>query len=243
MGLVFDIKKFAIHDGPGIRTTVFFSGCPLSCKWCHNPECRVSSNGKTREMTVLQVIDEIIKDVIFYDESDGGVTFSGGEPLMQPEFLLELLQNCRQLGIHTSVDTCGYTSREDLESILPYSDLLLFDLKIFDPEVHENLTGVSNELILENLEYVSKMGFPARIRIPLVPGYTDASENIKSIADYLAELPMVYPVDLLKYNLFTPSKYKRLELPFEVGDVEEQSKDTLEALGSIFKEQELEVTW
>ena len=169
-GLIFDIKRFAVHDGPGIRTSVFLKGCPCSCRWCHNPESikpypqkiskTISLDGKTfkkeefigSSMCVFDVMSEIRKDKIFYDESGGGVTFSGGEPLMQSEFLLELLKECKNENIHTTVDTSGFVNEGKLLEIIDYVDLFLYDLKLINNELHKKYTGVSNKMILQNIQ-------------------------------------------------------------------------------------------
>ena len=168
-GYVFDIKKFAIHDGPGIRTTVFLKGCPLRCWWCHNPEsikqikidennsCTASETSIVRKYSVNELLKIIQKDLIFYDESDGGVTFSGGEPLIQIDFLELILQKCKSEYIKTAIDTCGYVKTESFERIYKYTDLFLYDLKLFDDELHRKYTGVSNNLIKENLEFLNSI--------------------------------------------------------------------------------------
>ncbi|NHZ87227.1 MAG: radical SAM protein, partial [Planctomycetia bacterium] len=164
-GIIFDIKKYAIHDGPGIRTTVFFKGCTMECQWCHNPESknfgieefvikdRVKKSTKHEivgyEMTIDEVMEKIEKDRVFYDESNGGVTFSGGEPLVQINFLLELLKVCKKSNIYTVVDTSGEASWKDFEKILNYVDLFLYDLKIIDNELHKKYTGVPNKRVLK----------------------------------------------------------------------------------------------
>ncbi len=188
-GIVFRIKKYAIHDGPGIRTTVFLKGCPLACWWCHNPEGQSMEpqpiaparggdgagdpvRGETvgRRMTVAEVIAQVSRDLIFYDESGGGATFSGGEPLMQPEFLAALLDGCRRERVHTAVDTSGYAPGGVFNAIAARADLLLFDLKLMDDAEHRACTGVSNRPILENLAAAARDGRPLRIRFPVIPG-------------------------------------------------------------------------
>lgn len=187
-GVVFDIKRFAVHDGPGIRTTVFLKGCPLRCRWCHNPESLEASPcelPKTyhigtstftemetvgREMSVEELMRELRKEKVFMDESGGGVTFSGGEPLFQPAFLKEMLMACKAEGMHTVVDTSGYAASTVLDSILPFTDLFLFDLKIIDTEIHSHWTGVGNSIILANFDRLISAGARVRVRIPLIPG-------------------------------------------------------------------------
>ena len=178
-GIIFNIQRFAIHDGPGIRTTVFFKGCPLRCWWCHNPESHkilpekfdgcnlrrgfdqsfsMNKDEIGKEISVDELMNEIVKDRVFYEESGGGVTFSGGEPLMQPEFLIESLKECKALGIHSAVDTSGYTSEGVIDRVSSYADLFLFDLKLMNDDVHEKYTGVSNQIILKNLIELDQLG-------------------------------------------------------------------------------------
>ncbi len=201
--LIFDIRRFSVHDGPGIRTTVFFKGCPLSCWWCHNPESRdvhaeksikhLSLGGRKFEqeettgkwMSVDEVMHEVKQDRVFYDESGGGVTFSGGEPMLQETILLELLRACRQQGIHTTLDTSGYTSRQFMELISGWVDLFLYDLKIVNEEMHMRYTGVSNQSILENLTFLVHSEKNVILRFPVIPGITDTTENIRDIKQFI----------------------------------------------------------
>ena len=265
-GIIFDIKRYAIHDGPGIRTTVFLKGCSLRCQWCHNPEgikskpeivlrstrcakecsecvsvcpqVAISKNGNFieidqdkcdlcgvcddvcvyealeivgREVTVKEVMDEIEKDRIFFDESGGGITFSGGEPLMQIDFLETLLKEIKKKNIHVTLDTSGYVSFEDLERVSRKVDLFLYDIKIMDKEKHEKYTGVSNKLILENLRKLSERGKPVAVRIPLVSGINDDDQNIQMLAEYLHGLKNIKQISLLAYHRGGCEKYKRLK--------------------------------
>lgn len=264
-GIIFDIKKYAIHDGPGIRTTVFFKGCPLRCQWCHNPEswslqpelmfsaircikcgtcvvhcpngaieieegqcpethasiCSVSGEcvkacpTQARKIAgyragVDELINEVVKDKVFYDESGGGVTFSGGEPFLQADFLKALLSRCRDEGLHTAVDTCLNASRPALDDIIPYSNLFLCDIKHMDSKKHKQWTGVDNRKILENLQYLAKAGAEIIIRIPVVPGFNDTIDEIEEIAAFVDSLKMVKEVNLLPYNSGGVSKGQRL---------------------------------
>ena len=249
-GLIFDIKRFAVHDGPGIRTTVFFKGCPLSCSWCHNPESRsadpekstkhISLNGITfekeeiagKEMTIKELLDEAERDRIFFEESGGGVTLSGGEPLFQTDFCLALLNRLKEKGFHTALDTTGYTTGNEIRQITPFVDLFLYDLKLMDDETHQQHTGVSNKQILENLKYLLKEGENVIIRFPVIPGITDTQTNIRSVIDFLESMnqcinaPMQdranfqahkltsspVEVHLLPYHTTAKNKYRRFNM-------------------------------
>lgn len=232
-GIVFDIRRFCVHDGPGIRTTVFLKGCPLRCRWCHNPESQEKNievigkemmmDGKKfhREEQIGQllspeeVMQMIMKDQVFFNESSGGVTFSGGEPLGQVEFLLELLQLCKATGLHTAVDTCGYASVGHFEKIIPFTDLFLYDLKHPDPEIHRQFTGVDNRLILQNLELITKAGKKVIIRIPLISGVNNSSKYQTAILNQLIKLNgSVAEINLLPYHEMAKAKYSRLNKDF-----------------------------
>jgi pyruvate formate lyase activating enzyme len=211
-------------DGPGIRTTIFMKGCPLRCLWCCNPECQefypetnslFPQKGERvfgKRMTVSSVMDVVSKDIPFYRNSGGGVTIAGGEPTAQPEFVLQLIKVCRQLGIHVALDTCGYTISEQASMALEQADLLLFDLKVVDPGEHLQYTGCSNELILANLKRLAELDKAVIIRIPLIPGYTDTLENIASIAQFLTAIGdwMPQQIDLLPYHKGGLIKYEML---------------------------------
>lgn len=223
-GIIFKTKKYALHDGPGIRTTVFLKGCPLACWWCHNPE------GQAREPQILTAADhriyqnetagrcvgvdeimrEIEKDIVFYDESGGGATFSGGEPLSQPQFLFALLRRCRKREIHTAVDTTAFSDQEVFRRIIGLVDLILFDLKLMDDAVHQQYTGVSNRSILQNLALAAHSETPLHVRIPIIPGITDTKENISAITQHLKTLPRLKRIDILPFHNTAANKYERL---------------------------------
>lgn len=253
-GIIFDLKKYAIHDGPGIRTTVFLKGCPLDCWWCHNPESRRArpekpARGPMRKRSSLlktaggvvgkpctpdEVLREVEKDTIFYDESGGGVTFSGGEPLMQIEFLQALLEGCRRRGIHTAVDTSGYAPPEYFDRLCDSVDLFLYDLKLINADAHKKYTGVSNHLILENLKRLAARGAAVLPRIPLIPGITDTGENLSRTVFLLRSLDSISRVDLLPYNRIGEGKYEMMGIPYRMPRAQPHSRDALERIKNVF---------
>ena len=269
-GLITDLKRFAIHDGDGIRTTVFLKGCPLRCLWCHNPEglsgkqqlayyagkcqncgfcaescpsgahsfikgrhtfdpalcaacgtCVAECPGSALTLYGKQVTPEdllplLLEDRAFYESSGGGVTLSGGECLMQPEFCAELLRLLKQEGIHTAVDTCGFVRREALDAVIPYADIFLYDLKAVDEDVHIRCTGQSNRLILDNLRYLDELGKAMEIRIHYVPGLND--HQLPKIRDFIQTLNHVTGVRLLPYHNYAGTKYAALGIPNTLPD-------------------------
>lgn len=252
-GIIFDIKKFAIHDGPGIRTTVFLKGCPLSCWWCHNPESQsfeiqnfsisksekehsqISDKPIGRLISVEEVMSEVIKDQIFYEESGGGVTFSGGEPLSQPNFLYSLLVKCKREEIHTAVDTSGCISTEEIIKFANFIDLFLYDLKLLNNIKHEKYIGISNEIVLKNLEVLVDLKKEIYIRIPIIPTINDMDEEITGIAEYLSKLKIIEKIDLLPYHKIGKDKYSRLQLPYKMGDIPEPTQKQMEKVKSKFE--------
>ena len=254
-GIIFDIKRFAVHDGPGIRTTVFMKGCPLSCQWCHNPEsmnpaiCTVAKTVRIvektfiedeavgREMTMAEVMTELRKEKIFMEESGGGVTFSGGEPLQQAEFLVDMLVACHSEGMHTAVDTCGFANWEVLEKVACHTDLFLYDLKLMDTDLHKIYTGVPNQLILDNLTRLVDMGKKVRIRIPLVPGLTFTLNNIRETIVFLTGLnSSVVGVDLLPYHNTASHKYERFKIENQLKELKSVGKAELSDVQQLFEE-------
>ena len=259
-GIIFDIKRFAIHDGPGIRTTVFFKGCPLDCFWCHNPEGklkepeviprslnknRINPSAKEeivgKKVSVDFVMKEIEKDNLFYDQSGGGVTFSGGEPLEQSEFLLSLAHECKRKVIHTALDTSGYGSTETFNSIINSVDLFLYDLKFMNDEDHIKHTGVSNKQILKNLTVLSKKRKKTVIRFAVVPGITDAEENIKQIAEFVSSLRTIRDIDLLPYHRSAMEKYRRMNQPDRITEIQPPSDESMEETKKVFESFKLRV--
>ncbi len=294
-GLIFDVKRYSIHDGPGIRTTLFFKGCPLQCAWCHNPEsqasveemmfrprrcqkcgacvevcqegairwtdggpltdwskcvrcgaCAAQCYAQARErigrtLTVAEAMAEIERDVAFYDESGGGVTFSGGEPLQQPEFLGALLRACHAQDIHTAVDTSGFAAWEILDGLRADVDMFLYDLKIMDDARHRQFTGVSNALILENLQRLSALGHALLIRIPVIPGVNADDESIHQLGAFIASLPQVRGVELLPYHRIALDKYDRLRMPYALPDVQPPSEARMREIAELLGEWNLPV--
>lgn len=293
-GTIFNIQKFSVHDGPGIRTTVFFKGCPLNCWWCHNPEsqdadaeimywdrkclkcgtcirlcpqkaldfagdriiqdkercrrcgvCVKSCQARAvefagRKVASEYVMKEIMKDRIFYDESGGGVTFSGGEPLMQPEFLYELLLRCREEGLHTALDTTGFTSWDILERMLGMVDLFLYDVKLMDSEKHRKYTGVPNDTILGNLRRLSERNCRVNARVPVIPGINDDVDNIEQTGKFLTDIN-ISQVNILPYHNIAVDKYNRLSRTYELIDLEEPAEETMTEIARRLKEYGLSV--
>ena len=236
---IFEIKRFAVHDGDGIRTTVFFKGCPLRCLWCHNPEglsakhevafyehkciscgeCQKDNFAVSdclggarveygKKISISELLPMLLEDKEFFDNSGGGVTLSGGECLMWSDFCAELLKELKLKGVNTAVDTCGYVSRENLDKVIPYTDIFLYDFKAFDEDVHIKCTGKSNKLIIENLKYLDSIGKQIEIRIPYIPEYN--SEQLDKIANFLKNIKNITKIRLLPYHNYSESKYKSL---------------------------------
>jgi pyruvate formate lyase activating enzyme len=235
--LIFDIKRFAVHDGPGIRTTVFLKGCPLRCAWCHNPESQSAEpvtvkverklNGRSlmtektygEEMEADALIEVLLRDRHFYEESGGGITFSGGEPLMQINALEQMLKECRKEDLHTVVDTCGCVRKEYLKRIVPHTSLFLYDLKHMDPVLHQEYTGEDNRLILENADLLLEMGAKVIFRIPVVPGVNTGPEETSRMVDFLNERrDKLEEVHLLPYHRIAENKYRRLGMEHRMPD-------------------------
>ena len=270
-GNIFKIKRFSLHDGPGIRTSVFLKGCPLACIWCHSPEginpadsiwynknlcigcgqCVDACPARALKMTddsipeisidrsicnlngecvkicpsnalqltgynatVEDIITEIEKDIIYYQSSGGGVTLTGGEALYQPLFSAEILKGCKQRNITTAIETSLFCDQESIDLILPFTDLFIVDLKLFDPVMHESYTGKRNEKILENFRYLVTRGKEIIVRIPLIENITDTVENREAIMNFVLETDKNITTELISYNSLTENNYERLGLPF-----------------------------
>ena len=255
-GLVFDIKRFAVHDGPGIRTTVFLKGCPANCWWCHNPESqsggletvrrsykigeRSFEETETvgRRMTVSEVWQEIRKDTAFADASGGGVTISGGEPLMQPDFLSALLRKFGTGGVHRVLDTTGFAPPDVFDRIIPDVDLFLFDLKLMDDGLHQIYTGISNKPILRNLQTLIGHGSRIILRFPVIPGHTDTPENIQAICRFVSGLKDgVEEIDLLPFHDIARAKYHRYRDPEKYLSIRKPEPGRLNEIRDIFQNQ------
>jgi pyruvate formate lyase activating enzyme len=292
--VIFNVMRFALHDGPGIRTTVFFKGCPLECHWCHNPEsrsaridvmyfpercrlcgdcvaacphgalriaearieqaddchfcgtcaeaCRAGAReGAGRRVLLAGLLAEIERDVVFYDESGGGVTFSGGEPLAQAAFVEALALECRRRRIRTALDTCGFAPAEVMLRVAAAVDLVLYDLKLADPDLHRRYTGVSNELILANLGRLAAAGRPLLVRVPLIPGVNDGDAELAAMRGLLANFG-VRQVDLLPYNRIGRDKYARLGIACPLAVVEPPSEARMQEVAGRFRREGFEVT-
>lgn len=290
-GRIFNIQRYSTDDGPGIRSTVFLKGCPLSCLWCCNPESQISvpavghrdklckqcgrcieacpqkaislnlggegtkidrelcdncgecvkvcaegaltMHGK--ELSVEEVFEEVKKDEMFYRNTGGGVTASGGEPLSQSAFVAALFQRCHHSGIHTAIETSGYASRSALDEVLKHTDLLLYDLKCMDNDDSLATVGQSNKLMVENAEYVMKSGAEVIIRIPLIPGITDKTENLRKIAEFVKRVNPSTPVNVLPYHRLGVSKYRMMDMGYELTELEPIPKEHLTQVAEIFE--------
>jgi pyruvate formate lyase activating enzyme len=256
---IFNIMKYSIHDGPGIRTTVFMKGCPLRCAWCHNPEsidpkpqamffenrCILCGNCEKGlacptgaretvgyEISAEELMNKLRGDLLFYESSGGGITFSGGEPLMQPEFLLDMLKRCRDEYIHTAVDTSGYSSRETIVEAAKLSKVFLYDVKFASSERHRQFCGVDNRLILDNLRAINGLT-KIMIRIPVIPGINDSAEEMTKIADAINGV-RIETVHLLPYHNIQSEKYRRLGREYTLGQVPVGETADLPGLTEIF---------
>jgi len=253
-GLIYDIRRYCVHDGPGIRTTVFMKGCPLHCWWCHNPESQSPEmQSQTKEdklderifsysatigepMTVAELMQKLEKDAVFFEESGGGITFSGGEPLMQPDFLMDAITACKNSHYHVAVDTCGFAKPEVIEKIAAQTDLFLYDLKMMDEESHKKYTGVSNRLILENLNLLIKLNAPVIIRFPVIPGINDTEANISQMLDFLnsmAKKPL--EIHLLPYHSIAKNKYRNLGMENKLNELQDLKNEDVNRIKTAFE--------
>jgi pyruvate formate lyase activating enzyme len=310
VGNVFEIQRWSLHDGPGIRTMVFLKGCPLKCIWCCNPESQktyteiayfkdkcidcsrcitgcphgavsVNENGYSTnynicrencygvvvppypctskcyanarknigtEMTTDKVLEEVLKDNIIYTQSGGGITVSGGEPMLQFSFVKELLKESKKNNLHTAMETCGFVKWENYEEVLEYLDFLFLDIKQFDNEKHIKITGQDNTLILDNSRKLANLarqkGIKMVVRIPVIPGLTDSNENINSIAKFVSsELDGVNVVELMPYHRLGRGKYTDIGMTYELGDLEPPSEDHINNLKKIILSYGLSISY
>lgn len=289
---IFDIQKYSIHDGPGIRTTVFLKGCPLACLWCHNPEShlaapeiawhdkrcigclscqkacpleaiRVTAEGVCvdqklcnlcgkcaaacptlalemigKVMTLEEVLAEVKKDAVFYQQSGGGVTLSGGEPLSQPEFATEFLKLAKEQGYHTALDTCGFAPQEVFKALLPYTDLFLYDIKFLDGDAHKKYTQAPLAPVLSNLRYIKQNNATIWIRVPVVPTINDSPEHMERIALFIKELGLK-EVYLLPYHKMAAAKYSLMHQSYALAHLGEPTAEQMQKIGAIFTRQGL----
>lgn len=230
-GKVHSFETFGTVDGPGIRFIVFLKGCPLRCKYCHNRDAWNSEGAK--EYTVEEVMAEILRYKNYIDSSRGGVTVSGGEPLIQPEFVKELFKRCRKEGIHTAVDTSGYIEVEDVKEVLEYTDLVLLDLKHPEPNKHIELTGVENSRIKRFTQYLSDIDKPVWIRYVLVPGYTDGDDDLMAAHKYLAQFKNIEKIEVLLYHAMGKAKWSELGCEYPLEGVHSPTKEETQKAVSI----------
>ncbi len=240
-GRIFDIQRYSIHDGVGIRTIVFLKGCALRCRWCCNPESQsfdiqtMTINGKSKvygkDVTVEEVMEVVKRDMPYYKRSNGGLTLSGGESLLQPEFARDLLHAAKDLGIGTALESMGFAKYETIETILPYLDTYLMDIKHMDPRKHEQWTGKENTLMIENAMKIAKSGMTNLvIRVPVIPGFNDSVEEILAIARYADSLPGVNKIHLLPYHRYGEGKYAGLGRDYLMGEVPSPTDEYMEKL-------------
>lgn len=265
-GLIFDIQRFSVHDGPGIRTTVFMKGCPLRCKWCHNPEglnagiqlqffdekcigCGSCGNRSNffdaekcpaealvtcgREIDEDELIRELLKDRDFYG-NNGGVTFSGGECMLQADFVASVLKKIKSLGISTAIDTSGYVPWASFEKTLDYCDLYLYDIKCITPSVHKEYTGVDNTLILENIIRLCSAKKEIWVRTPVIPDFNNNPDEMQAIAEFVSEIPTVSQTTLMPYHSFGASKYKTLGLEYPYDTNKKITEEEMDSFRKIF---------
>lgn len=243
---IFNIQKFSLHDGPGIRTVVFFKGCPLRCFWCSNPESQNGSpetmwdNQKKDHTTVGEyrsldeILDEVMKDQVFYEESGGGVTLSGGEVLYQVDFAIELLKELQHRKIHTASETTGHASQEKFAEFLQYLDILYFDVKHYDSAAHKAGTAVGNELILKNLQYAVDHHANVVVRIPVIPAFNDSLEDAKHFAELFNQMK-IKEIELLPFHQFGEKKYEYLDRDYRMKDIPQLHTEDLNEQKAIFE--------
>ena len=239
VGRIFDIQKYSIHDGPGIRTIVFLKGCAFRCRWCCNPESQefeiqnMLFNGKNkvvgRDVTVREVMNEVLKDRFYYNRSGGGLTLSGGESLLQSEFAVALLRAAKENGINTAIETTGFAKFDVIEKYLKYLDYVLMDIKHMNPQKHKEFCGHTNELVLENAKKIQASGANLTIRVPVIPTFNNTVEEISDIARFAKELG-VKRLHLLPYHRMGEDKYEGLGRPYSLKGIEPMTNEYMQKL-------------
>jgi pyruvate formate lyase activating enzyme len=245
-GRIFDIQRFSVHDGPGVRTIVFLKGCFLRCRWCCNPESqkyeieRMTLNGKEKivgkDVTVGEVMEIIERDRIYYRRSGGGVTLSGGECLAQPEFAADILYACHERGINTAIESTGFADFEKIQMLLPNLDLFLMDIKHINSDKHKEYTTQPNERILENARKISESGVKLIIRVPVIPEFNSSQEEIREIANFAKTLDGVTELHLLPYHRLGEPKYEGLGREYLMKDAENIPEPQMQGLKRIVEE-------
>lgn len=244
-GRIFDIQRFSTHDGPGVRTIVFLKGCPLRCRWCCNPESQsydiqlMNQKGKMKtigkDVTVGEVMEEVVRDRPYYRRSGGGITLSGGESLLQPDFAIALLQAAHQNGINTAIETTGFAESQTVERFIPHIDTFLMDIKHIDTQKHEEFTTRPNAIILKNARLIAEKAKKLIIRVPVIPGFNDTKEEIGQIALFASRLPNVNEIHLLPYHRMGKDKYDGLSRPYLMGDVPSPTNEKMQQLLDVCK--------
>lgn len=232
-GRVHSIDTFSTLDGPGIRTVVFMQGCHLRCKYCQNPDTWSPSTATTREYSAEEIMKVILRSRPYFQASGGGVTFSGGEPLLQAEFVKNVLIKCKENNIHTVIDTSLYVAADAVQDLLPFTDLFLADIKHINNEKSRDVTGASNNRNLENLQLISDKQVEIWIRYVVVPGFTDGLEDLLTMADFISDLDSVSRVDLLPYHSLGSHKWKLLGIKYELESTEPPSPTRMQELQSL----------
>ena len=229
-GRIFDIQRFSLHDGIGIRTIVFFKGCFLRCRWCCNPESQnYELEGRGKDVSVQEVMDVVEKDRHYYRRSGGGITLSGGEVLYQADFARELLKSAKESGIHTAIESTALANFAEIEKLLPYLDTFLMDIKHMNPAKHEKFTGGRNDIVFENAQKVAGKT-ELIIRVPVIPTFNATVSEIKDIAIFTSKLPKVRELHLLPYHRFGEAKYANLGRAYPMGDVAPPTEEEMEEL-------------
>ena len=241
-GIIFDIQRYSIHDGPGIRTIVFLKGCQLHCPWCANPESqsrRIEPMGDKivgREVSAKDIIDIVERDKPFYDRSDGGMTLSGGEPLLQWAFSQALVKEAKKRGINVGIETSGFQNWDLLWKVVKDIDTILYDIKIMDPKEHKEIIGADNKIILDNAKKIIQMGKELIVRVPVTPEYTDSIENLNKIAKFCKDIG-VKQIHFLPYHQLGVHKYQKLNREYKLHNIKPVSKEKIKAMAMKIEEQ------